>query len=620
MSTIDFIANDSHRHAITASGTEIRVHGVGDHATFSALGRPGYENRRQSQVVICEPPQLPKHHLLLIAWSRANRRLTRTLWWYLLFPFTLINVAGYMTPRRTSQAKALRASISLVSVILTVALAAWVTVIAETIWLAFASSADSLWARSALCASGPVAVGAVIVKRMRRTDETSRCGPVYSSVHLVALLTLAAVCFRRPASWDYALSDKFDPMTCVLIGSTGVVLLVSLVLSGAAVYSRLAAHDAWTTRDSSAVAGAALLILVATAIMHTAASLLRLIAEWSTALLAGIWSGKHTFDDMSGARDGAAGVAQQAGAWAGEATHMLLPSTHNLSGLDLLLGFFVILMLVLALNIAAAAGVKRVLGESASPMRFDPSRRPMSLSHNVLRHVPGCLSFVVLSTAAMTLGAWAYLRLALHSMDGAWIELSRTVILVVGIAALGFVIVRRPERAAEWIKGIFQMVADIAGFWAPRSVPLAGASYRLILMEGVEEAIKHAGAHPIALVGHSQGSVICAWYMATRQSPQARITLYTCGSPLWSLYAAFFPAHFGRDFFDNVARNSAGGRWFNYWRLTDPIATALPCATDRDVTEWRDDPLRGHSEYWREAKLRVDIGAALHGADLAGQA
>jgi pimeloyl-ACP methyl ester carboxylesterase len=190
---------------------------------------------------------------------------------------------------------------------------------------------------------------------------------------------------------------------------------------------------------------------------------------------------------------------------------------------------------------------------------------------------------------------------------------------VFGLVVVGFLIVRRPERAGEWIKGIFQMVADIAGFWAPRSVPLAGASYRSILMEGVDEAIKHAGPHPVALVGHSQGSVICAWYMATRQSPQSRITLYTCGSPLWSLYAAFFPTHFGRDFFDNVARNSAGGHWYNYWRLTDPIATALPSAHDRDVTERHDAPLRGHSEYWRESKLRVDINADLHGADLAAQ-
>ncbi len=619
-SSIDFIPNDSHRRAITHSGTEIRVHGVGDHATFSALGKPGYENRRQSQVVICEPPQLPEHHLLLIAWSRANRRLTRTLWWYLLFPFTLINVAGYMTPRRVRQAQILRASISVVSVILTVSLAAWVTVIAETIVLGFATSADTFWVRLALCASGPVAVGALIVKRMRRNDLTSRCGQVYSAVHLGALAALAVVCFRQPATWKYALSDKFDPMTCILIGSTGLVVLVALVLSTLAVYSRQTAHDGWTTRDSSALAGAALLTLVATALLHTAASLLRLVTEWSTALLYSLWGGQHSFEGATGARDASAGVAELAGGWAREPAHMLLPTTQNLSGLDLLLGFFVTLMVILAVNIGIAAAVKRILRPTpTTPHRGTRGRRPMSLAHNVLRHVPGCLSFVVLSTSAMTLGAWIALRIWLHNMDESWIALSRNAILVVGIIAVVFAIIRRPERAGEWIKGIFQMVADIAGFWAPRSVPLAGASYRLILMEGVDEAMKQAGPHPVALVGHSQGSVICAWYMATRHSPQSRITLFTCGSPLWSLYAAFFPTFFGRDFFDNVARNSADGRWFNYWRLTDPIATALPCARDYDVTEERDEPLRGHSEYWREAELRADIASVLHVGEFATQ-
>ena len=105
--------------------------------------------------------------------------------------------------------------------------------------------------------------------------------------------------------------------------------------------------------------------------------------------------------------------------------------------------------------------------------------------------------------------------------------------------------------------------------------------------------------------------VVCAWYMFSLRGPQPRITLFTCGSPLWSLYAAFFPTYFGRDFFQRVAANSARQEWFNYWRLTDPIATALPYAHDDDVTELRSEPLRGHSEYWRGPQLRQDIRKAL---------
>src|SRR5919199_1253510 len=94
--TIRLITDET--NAPSVPGTEIRVHGLGDHAPFSALGKPGFEEKRKSQVLICEPPQLPRHKLLLIAWSRANRKLTRTVPWYLLFPFTLINVASYMGP------------------------------------------------------------------------------------------------------------------------------------------------------------------------------------------------------------------------------------------------------------------------------------------------------------------------------------------------------------------------------------------------------------------------------------------------------------------------------------------------------------------------------------------
>ena len=137
------------------------------------------------------------------------------------------------------------------------------------------------------------------------------------------------------------------------------------------------------------------------------------------------------------------------------------------------------------------------------------------------------------------------------------VSLPRDITIVVAVVLIGFLIIRRPERAGAWIKSIFEMVADIAGFWSPRSVPLAGASYRAILLEGIDSAIEQADKDPVTLVGHSQGSVVCAWCMFSLRGPQPRITLFTCGSPLWSLYAAFFPTYFGRALFQRVAANSA---------------------------------------------------------------
>ena len=77
----------------------MRVHGIGDHATYSALGKPDYKELIDSAVWIGDVPNLPPHKLRLINWSRANREITRNLYWYLAFPFTLLNVAGYMEPK-----------------------------------------------------------------------------------------------------------------------------------------------------------------------------------------------------------------------------------------------------------------------------------------------------------------------------------------------------------------------------------------------------------------------------------------------------------------------------------------------------------------------------------------
>jgi hypothetical protein len=210
---------------------------------------------------------------------------------------------------------------------------------------------------------------------------------------------------------------------------------------------------------------------------------------------------------------------------------------------------------------------------------------------------------------------------------------------ILGAVAIVMIILRRPQTLAERLRRTFGSVADIAGFWAPDLHPLAGASYRRALLSGIRQAINDLVLDypddPIALVGHSQGSVVCAWFvrgghwterraegMTDRQAlkirlykvdrtPSNRIALYTCGSPLHSLYATFFPRYFDADFFKSTRQMTCqGSRWRNYWRQTDPIGTPLPDIRARDnvdVTELADEETLGHGEYWREERLRADI-------------
>ncbi|MGZ6777677.1 MAG: hypothetical protein ACXVGO_01650, partial [Mycobacterium sp.] len=97
-----------------------------------------------------------------------------------------------------------------------------------------------------------------------------------------------------------------------------------------------------------------------------------------------------------------------------------------------------------------------------------------------------------------------------------------------------------------------------------------------------------------------------------------RIALFTCGSPLGSLYRTFFPRYFNAEFFAAAARKSYGSVWHNYWRKTDPFSARLsrgavvtggdhPQVRDIDVTELDDEVPKGHYEYWQERRVRSDI-------------
>lgn len=101
--------------------------------------------------------------------------------------------------------------------------------------------------------------------------------------------------------------------------------------------------------------------------------------------------------------------------------------------------------------------------------------------------------------------------------------------------------------------------------------------------------------------------------MSTPPSPVTTDTaspLVTCGSPIASLYAVFFPATFGAEFFATVRANATS--WANFWRDTDPIATQLgeyhEVADDYLIPDPSPDgQLHGHSDYWIAPEQREYI-------------
>lgn len=625
-----------------ATGVEIRVHGIGDHATYSALGTPNYKELVDSRVWIGRLPSLPAHKLRLVNWSRANRKITRHLSWYLAFPFTLLNVAGYMEPKEGPPRHAMRVGIGIASICLTVAMAAWITVVMETAWRAFTTTDDRL-TMIVLQVLGPGLLIVFIVYRMIVGRAlVDKGGAMISVLSIAALVGLILYLHSKPASRTRGPLHQFlagggkdnaiDPMMTIVGLTTVIVWIIALALC---------AFGIRKGRAGAGFAGAAMLLVLAVSLLHTAGSMLRLFTATVTSFL------PFTSERVVHAAPSQLGFTEPIG-------NVLLPKPDDLYGteqvvitigkalrIDLIPVFFLVMVIVFGgLLWMELWGRRREHTNDAEPWIGRPRRtKAPSRTHVLVERLPEHLAPAVIVAMLAAVAVWVGMVFLFAGVQGEFVSHLLIGLKVLAAVAIVMIILRRPQTLAERLRRTFGSVADIAGFWAPDLHPLAGASYRRALLSGIRQAINDLVLDypddPIALVGHSQGSVVCAWFvrgghwterraegMTDRQAlkaklydvdrtPSNRIALYTCGSPLHSLYATFFPRYFDTDFFTTTRQMTCQGtRWRNYWRKTDPIGTRLPDVRPRDnvdVTELADEETLGHGEYWREERLRADI-------------
>lgn len=626
-------------------GIEIRVHGIGDHATYSALGRPTYKELVDSRVWIGQVPHLPDHPLRLVNWSRANRRLTHHLSWYLAFPFTLLNVAGYMEPKEALPRRLMRLGIALASLAMTFAMASWITVIVETAWRRPGVVDDRLTA-VVVEAIGPGLLIAFICYRLvvgrALIDKGATSVAVASIVMLVLMVPYLG---SEPAShrggllnWVCAAlghpDTTIDAMTDIVVGTSLVVWLVSVGLCATALRHK---------HNGAALAGAAILILVAITMLHAVGSILRLFT-------ASVFRFHYVANGQAARK-----LADPTVGHYSAPKNALLPVQDSLGNkqvqsdvgaalrIDLIPAFVIAMVVLFALIVWLEiwrAGRRAAPSEQMTTERAGRIIKPASRKHEFVDSLPRRLAPLV-STAVLGAAAlWIVLWILMTQVSSRTISTVLLALQVLGAAVVVLIVVRRPDELAEKLRRTFGSIADIAGFWAPDLHPLAGASYRRALLAGIRQAINDLTLEypndPIALVGHSQGSVVCAWFVRgghwTERQTEAttdrtalaqrlhelgdrnasdRIALFTCGSPLFTLYQTFFPRYFDQQFFDSTrAMTLRGRRWRNYWRRTDPIGSPLPfrrSVDNLDVTESIDEETFGHSEYWRNERLRADI-------------
>ena len=148
---------------------------------------------------------------------------------------------------------------------------------------------------------------------------------------------------------------------------------------------------------------------------------------------------------------------------------------------------------------------------------------------------------------------------------------------------------------AVYVKGVRRKVGiiwDVCTFWPRRFHPLAPPAYSERAVPQIVDRVKqlNESGHAVLIAGHSQGAVLTASALAQlTNEPQKKLAALTFGAPNGVYYRRFWPGTFGRGGFNAsraALRLAAGGqeRWWNAYRLTDPIAEDVFSGPDEDMT------------------------------------
>lgn len=625
-----------------SDGVEIRVHGIGDHNDWSGLGSPTliYDGAPLAPDV-AQPPTLPDHTVLLVNWSRTSRKRSGWLW-YLALPFTVVNAAGYMVPtgdagtERTD--RQVRTSSVATGLVLTVLGYVWLVAIVETIARRSLLSVTSMRHAGTVIA---VAVGVLLSlgmawRRRRRSDDARTPFGVYALNMLAVVAATVATLAVRPAhqrinaAWMPDVFTTYGPSaTYRQVSGNEVVPTFAQRVSSGELVSYL---DALTT---TSVLGILLVVLIAFGVLvrglvadpkgDRPSALATAMALVSAAvLLISVASALRLFLDNFVAylsrKDLLLGGDPEA--HAPYSARIMLPplNTYFANRDDYAMDLLSILGAIGVLALLAGSLLVNLLPFGAGRARWTSKRRKKknpvadraaaAWRRELVMSLPKTLGpTLAVGFLCWLAGIFIVARVVTEWSLRYW-DLAVFIVQATSVAAVATIIA---GRRVDAVRKPLSMLADLLGFWPVASHPLAGASYRSVVVAGISEQLHESTTSARVLVGHSQGSVLCAWTLAyLPDDDHSSVDLVTCGSPLRSLYALFFPRQFDAAFFERIkcrARN-----WVNFWRDTDPIATPVTGIADDDIPI--NDPdaagvLRVHSDYWTAPKQLEHVAALL---------
>lgn len=618
------------RDSSALQGLEIRVHGIGDHSLLSALGSPTVliEGKKRGATVV-RPPKAVSHDLILINWSRMSRRPWGPFFWYLAFPFTLVNVAFEMRPSHSGWRRRVHVgALATWSLILTAMTACWSIALAESLSHFF--DFPYQWGAHRLLMaviSGAAFLVLIILLRTRRAESKAHVASSLVHACVVSAVAFGSLQFR-PGEWqvddfswvrffavqgptnEQILSGSFNldqlKQTPLWLDPIGLISYVFLALCLLVAILLLVT---WVRSEPGPASGASLVVLLSGVLTVLITSS---IHSGVTQLVAGRRASIPTL--------GTPDEFLPAGA--------LMSRLGRSYPTTLLPGIGFALLLILVGILVSGLFARKLLSW------FPPKKHRLEFlrwTHQVVGDLPLALFFtsVVFVYLASIFGLVISALFRIREYDGLFCspfddtECLPTYVNVIGwlagISAVGSFFIVRKANSLPALRNILTSTADVIGFWPITIQPLGARTYRRDAVDGITKALRVSPNQRRVLVGHSQGSVLAAWVVAEHSAafeggpPPA---LVTCGTPLGSLYFKFFPHTFNDDLFKRIVTQSDD--WANFWRSTDPIATALvgsgedPAIAEERNSEIADPPdaeerVYGHSDYWGADKQQCWI-------------
>ena len=629
-------------------GTEIRVHGIGEHGEFSSLGSH-LEPVGEGAVERSEVPER-RHRLQLLNWSRFTWKKFRFTW-FLALPYSLVNLSGYMALPAAPQASGLGAFVAtlrrLVStalphvfgIVITMCSVPWIAACLESFlrhWRA-PQGLDRVtwWAAWPVVAAGLALAGPMVFRAFRRGLESAAPGATALHVGVVVAtcwLLLSGNWIRRVEDLDGRTLFGLDVGSWIAActpGDPGLLETPPICESLAGVPHAMASID-----PLALIVGTGFLVLVAFTVLAMALNLLPHAVRGHRVALSGAlaagWAGFALLNAVFGLI--ALGLS-----WLSIYAQFLFPGfrrLHNIAIVDCTsidasqgmsacvrtvyayeprggrpwfhmtfvpsLVSVVVLVVLLLVFVAKPEPVSSNLG-----VKVRVVRRAHATVRGLGAGAPWTVLIIVLVAAIATVMSWTRI------MDDQFSTWDGVATLVAHAGALVGVLRLVTLGRVPKLKAL-GYVGDLVGFWPVRHHPLAGSSYRDSVVRDLHVALDKAQklGGPVVLVGHSQGSVLAAW-VTNQRGTASRHALITCGSPLAGLYGTFFPRDFSSTWFEDTRRHA--GSWVNFWRDTDPISAPIAALGDNGNQQLVDDrkPVNSHSNYWEDERQSAAVLTAL---------